>query len=777
MFEVIAKKLKSVLQNRIFKHYVCIKQHDITDCAAACLATISKQYGLKLPISKIREVAGTDKQGTNAYGVIKAAEKLGFTSKGVKGNMESFFSEFPLPAIAHVIVNGSLLHYVVIHYISKTELIIADPGKGIVKYTPEEFFKMWTGVLILMVPTAQFKKGNETKGIFSRFFGLLKPQKKLLINIFLASLVYTILGILGSFYFKFLMDDIIPYNLEKTLLVISIGVVILNIFKVLLNAFRTQLLLYLSQKLDISLILGYYRHVLELPMNFFGTRKVGEIISRFMDASKVREAISGATLSIMIDTLMAIIGGIILYIQNKQLFAITFIIVVLYAAIVFSFNKPIRNINRNQMEDNAQLTSYLVESLNGIETIKAFNAEYRANTETEKKFIRLLKSVFKGGWIGNLQSSMTGFIGSVGGIVILWVGAYAVLKGEMTIGQLITFNALLAYFLDPVRNLINLQPMMQTAIVASDRLGEILDLELEKSDNEDKKLNPANLKGDIEFKNIDFRYGTRQVVLKNISMSVKQGEKIALVGESGSGKTTLVKLLMNFYPWEKGDILINGYNIKDINIGRLRERIAYISQDIFLFSGTIQDNLSLGIENTDLEEIIEASKMAKAHDFINDMPLRYNTMLEENGANLSGGQKQRLAITRALLKKPDILIMDEATSNLDSITEKAIEHTINESTKGITTIIIAHRLSTIMRCDRIYVMDKGEFVEFGSHYELMEKRGIYYTLWKEQLPGYDENQSSLKTASVTNPIESTKASCNNTIEEAAAVREAGESIK
>lgn len=721
----------------IKKHYICIKQHDITDCAAACLATISRHYGLKTTISRIREIAGTDKQGTNAYGVIKAAEKLGFTAKGVKGNMESFFSEFPLPAIAHLIVDGTLLHYVVVHRIEKSEIVIADPAKGIVRYTPEEFFKMWTGVLILMVPAAQFEKGNETKGIFARFLGLLKPQKKLLINIFFSSLIYTILGILGSFYFKFLMDDIIPYNLKTTLLVVSIGIVILNVFKVILNAFRSQLLLYLSQKLDISLILGYYRHVLELPMNFFGTRKVGEIISRFMDASKVRDAISGATLSIMIDTLMAVAGGIILYMQNGRLFAITFLIVLLYAAIVFSFNKSIRNINRQQMENNAQLTSYMVESLNGIETVKTFNAEYKVSTETEKKFVKLLRSVFKGGWISNLQSSLTGFIGSVGGIAILWAGAYTVIMGQMSIGQLLTFNALLAYFLDPVKNLINLQPMMQTAIVASDRLGEILDLEIEKSDNEDKKLSPASLKGKIELKNIDFRYGTRPLILKNISMTINPGEKIALVGESGSGKTTLVKLLMSLYAYEKGDITINGYNLKDINIEKLRDRIAYISQDIFLFSGTIRDNLSLGAESSDLEEIIHFSRMAKAHDFINDIPLRYNTMLEENGANLSGGQKQRLAITRALLKKPDILIMDEATSNLDSITEKAIEKTINEATKGITAIIIAHRLSTIMRCDRIYVMDKGEFVESGSHGELMSKKGVYYTLWKEQLPGLD----------------------------------------
>ena len=277
--------------------------------------------------------------------------------------------------------------------------------------------------------------------------------------------------------------------------------------------------------------------------------------------------------------------------------------------------------------------------------------------------------------------------------------------------------------------------MMQTAIVASDRLGEILDLDLEKSEGEDKKISPASLKGTIEFKKLDFRYGTRQMVLKNINLVINPGEKIALVGESGSGKTTLVKLLMNFYNWEQGDILINGYNIKDINLEKLRDRIAYISQDIFLFSGTIQENLCLGIEDVSLEEIIEAAKMAKAHDFINNLPLRYNTMLEENGANLSGGQKQRLAITRALLKKPDILIMDEATSNLDSITEKAIERTVNDSTQGITTLIIAHRLSTIMRCDRIYVMDKGEFAENGTHQELMRRAAYIITSGRNNCRG------------------------------------------
>ena len=722
----------------LFKHFYCVKQHDITDCGAACLATISKQYGFKTSITKIREIAGTDKQGTNAYGVIKAAESLGFTAKGVKGNQEAFFSEFPLPCIAHVVVEGTLLHYVVIHKITKKQVIVADPGKGIVKYVPEEFFKIWTGVLILMVPNVTFSKGNNTKGLFSRFSNLLMPQKKLLVNIFFTSLIYTILGILGSFYFKFLLDDILQYNLEKTLHVISIGIILLYLFQTLLGAFRSHMVLYLSQKIDIPLILGYYQHVLGLPMNFFGTRKVGEIVSRFMDASKVRDAISGATLTIMIDTLMAVAGAVILYMQNSTLFIVAVVIATIYGIIVFAFNKPIKKVNQEQMEENAQLTSYLVESLNGIETVKTFNAEEEASLKTETRFVKLLRSIFKGGVINNFRSSITSFTALAGGTVILWVGAWNVIKGNMTVGQLLAFNALLGYFLEPIKNLINLQPMIQTAVVASDRLGEIFDLELEKSEKENEKIKPLDLKGDITFKNVDFRYGTRSLVLKNINITIKQGEKIALVGESGSGKTTLVKLLLNLYTWEKGEIAIKDYNIKDISFESLREKLAYISQDIFMFSGTIRENLTLGDKNISMEEIIEACKMAQAHEFINKLPLRYETYLEENGANLSGGQKQRLAIARAILKNPDIFIMDEATSNLDSISEKAIEKTLETVCSGVTTIIIAHRLSTIKRCDRIFVMEDGSIMEHGSHQELMALGGKYFELWKEQLTEKEE---------------------------------------
>lgn len=723
--------------------YYCVKQHDITDCGAACLATISKQHGYKIGITKIREVSGTDKQGTNVYGVIKAAEQLGFSAKGVKGNKEAFFSEFPLPCIAHVVVDGNLLHYVVIHKITKNQVIIADPGQGIVKLKPEEFFGevheegrppkyQWSGVLILLVKNETFKRGDETKGLFSRFFYLLIPQSKLLLHIFVASLVYTILGILGAFYFKELIDSVLPNGLQKTLMTLSIGVILLNVFKVLLSAFRSHLLLYLSQKLDITLLLGYYRHVLELPMNFFGTRKVGEIISRFNDAGKVRDAISGATLTIMIDTIMAIAGAIILCIQNSKLFVITIIIVILYVVIVACFNKWYEKLNRMQMEDNSQLTSYMVESLNGIQTVKAYNAERKANRQTEIKFVKLLKSIFNLSWVSNLQNSLKVFIELVGGVVILWVGGLSVINGEMTIGALITFNSLLAYFLDPVKNLINLQPQMQTAVVAADRLGEILDLEAEKTENEYRKLAPESLVGDIEIKHLNFRYGTRKLVLEDINIKIMKGQKIAFVGESGSGKTTLSKLLLHLYSAESGDILINGNNIEDIQIECLRDKIAYIPQETFLFSGTIFENLTLGLDDATMNDIIDASKMAQAHEFINELPLRYETRLEENGTNLSGGQRQRLAIARAMLKKPNILILDEATSNLDSITERALDKTIHEFSKDMTTIFIAHRLSTIKNCDKIYVMEKGKIIESGTHKELSELEGKYAKLVRQQ---------------------------------------------
>lgn len=716
------------------KNYCCVRQHDIKDCAAACISTICSQYGLKLSIAKIRDMAGTDKQGTSVYGIIKAAEKLGFSAKAFKTeNKEDILTNFPLPAIAHVMLENNMSHYVVIHEISKKKIIVADPAKGILNYELADFFKIWTGILVIMVPTVQFNKGDNTKSTFIRFIHLILPQKKVFINVFFASIIVSLLGVAGSFYFKIILDSILPSSSSSTLRQVSTIIIIISLFKVIIESVRTQLLLYLSQNIDISLMLGYYNHVINSPISFFSTREVGEVLSRFSDASKIREAVSGAAITIVLDSLMFILGGIILYNTSHTLFFITIIPIVLYIVIVLLFNKPIEKANRKIMEDNAQLNSYIVESLNGIETVKSLNSENKVSLETEKRFVKLVESVFKNGFINNIQTAIKDGIRSIFGIIILWVGTYEVMRGNISIGELLTFNALLIYFLDPIQRIVNLQSTIQSANVAADRLWEVMEMNLERDEDEEEKISPLTLQGNVEFKNVYFRYGTRILVLDDINMNILPGQKIALVGESGSGKTTIAKLIMNFYQCERGEILLNGYNIQDINLDVLRNKIAYISQEMFFFSGTIRDNLKLANSDVTFEEIIDACRKAQIHDFINSLPMRYDTLLEENGANLSGGQKQRLAIARAIIKKPDILIMDEATSNLDSITEKAIEDAIYKFSKNITTIIIAHRLSTIMKCDNIYVIKDGKIVEQGDHNTLINSEGEYNQLWRKQI--------------------------------------------
>ena len=712
----------------MFKRYCCVLQKDEKDCGPACILTIAKQYNSNFSIAKLRQISGTDRNGTNLTGIIKGLDYLGFESKAVKVEDKKIDNSISFPIIAHVETKDNLLHYVVVHNVTKRKIIVSDPSDGIKKLSHKEFSSIWTGILVLVEPKKDFQKRNEKDNSLTRFFYVLKNQKSLLFNIFLVSMLYTLLGIVTSFSSKFLIDYILKDRLLTTLNIMVIGMVMLEIIQMLLSIFRGYLLIFLGQKIDITILLGYYNHVIKLPMNFFSTRKIGEITSRFSDADNINDAVAETVLTLMLDVITATVGGIIVYLQNQYLFFVSIIVLLFYLLIVFSFKEILKKINNEVLENNSQLTSYIIQSINGIETIKAYNLEKNIQDETEFKYLKVIKSSFKRSKIYNLLGFLSGVVELVGNTLIMWVGATQVMKGRLTLGEMMVFNTLLGYFTDPLKSLISLQPTIQTATVSADRLGEIIDLDIEQSD---EKMIPQNLKGDIEIKGLNFRYGTRELILKNINMEIKQGEKIALVGESGSGKTTLAKLILKFYDFEKGDININDFNLKDIDNTFLRNKISYISQDMFLFNKTIKENLMLSDE-IEIDDVIELSKKVNAYEFINELPQRFDYMIEENGTNLSTGQKQRLSILRALLKKPDILIMDEATSNLDSITESAIQKTLNNPEFNMTTIIIAHRLSTIRLCDRIYVLDKGEIIEAGTHEELIELKNKYYALWKEQ---------------------------------------------
>lgn len=712
----------------MFKKYYSVLQRDETDCGPACVLTVAKQYKSNFSVAKLRDVMGTDKNGTNIVGILKGLEYSGFDSKAVKVEERKIDNSVSFPLIAHIQTKENLLHYVVVHNVTKKSIIISDPAIGIKKYTHEKFSEIWTGILILIDPKKNFEKRNENDNSLMRFFYVLKNQKSLLWNIFLTSMLYTFLGIISSFYFKFLVDYVLKDKLVTTLNILIIGVIILEIIKIFLSIFRGFLLMFLGQRIDVSILFGYYNHMIRLPMKFFSSRKAGEIISRFSDADNINDTVAETVLSLMLDVIMSVVGGIIVYFQNQYLFFISVVLLLLYTIIVFSFKGILKKVNREVLENNSQMTSLVIQSINGMETIKTYNLEKRIQDETEFKYLKVLKSSLKRTKIGIFLGTLSEIVELLGSMAIIWVGSMQVINGKLTLGEMMVFNTLLGYFTEPVKNLIGLQPTIQTAMVSADRLGEVIDLDIEQKD---ERIIPNNLKGDIEIKNLDFRYGTREQILKNINIKIKKGEKIALVGESGSGKTTLAKLFLKFFDFEKGEININDFNIKDIDITFLREKISYISQDIFLFNNTIKENLILN-ETIKMEEVIEMAKKINAYDFINQLPQRFNYVIEENGANLSMGQKQRLSILRALLKKPDILIMDEATSNLDTITENIIQNTLNNLDMEMTIIIIAHRLSTIRMCDRIYVLDKGEIIESGTHEELVNMKGKYYKLLKEQ---------------------------------------------
>lgn len=709
----------------------CILQNDETDCGPACLAAIFGKYGLKVSIAKIRDIAGTDRQGTSACGLVKVIEHYGFEQKVVEADKNALTQKLPLPAIAHVVIDNTLLHYVVITKIKDNTVVVSDPAKGSVRYKKEDFLKIWTNVLILIAPTKESQKGNKKESTLSSFFRLLISQKWLLLRIFILSMILTSIGIITSFYYQVLMDNIVPSLSIEMLNYVSAITLSLFLVQICLNFFRGLLIVKLEQNIDIPIMLGYYNHALILPMKFYSMRDTGEIISRFNDASSIRDIVSEASLTIMMDTIMAVVGAVVLFNSNRLLFLISVVMLILYGIIVFVYNKPIKKINRKIMEMNSKVTSQFVETINGIETIKAFNQEDNEKEKTDKLYKKFLKKVFNGGVLSLSQQTITMFVAVVGELVILWVGVAYVIKGELTLGELITFNALLGYFIEPIKNLINLQPSIQTAVVAADRLGEILDITPEYN-YEHEQLNDKIKFDKISISNLDFRYGTRELVLKDINLEICRGEKIAFVGESGSGKTTLANLLVRLYEQEKGSIKLDSIDIREFSIKQIRDNISYISQNTFLFSGTIRENLLFGNSDVSDDDISQVCKICELEEYINSLPLKFNTRIEENGKNLSGGQKQRLAIARALLKKPEILIMDESTSNLDYVTERSIEKTINNFSKNMTTIIIAHRLSTIKDCDKILVLRNGQIVETGNHRDLLNQRGYYYQLWNGQ---------------------------------------------
>ena len=717
-----------------------VKQRDISDCGAACLASVAAYYKLGLPVSRIRQIAGTDQKGTNAWGLVKAAEQMGFSAKGVKGNVEAL-PEVPVPAIAHVIVNKILHHYVVIYRIKGVNAEYMDPRDGKMHVvTIDSFSQIWSGVLILMAPGKDFIPKNEKISNIRRFIYLLQPHRSILIQSLTGAVLYTVLGLSTSIYIQKITDYVLVDHNLKLLNLLSVGMVIILLVQIFIGAAKSIFVLRTGQQIDLRLILGYYKHLLTLPQRFFDTMRVGEIISRINDAVKIRAFINETAISLLVSLFIVVFSFALMFLYSWKLALTIFTVIPLYAIVYFITNRLNRNRERKLMENAAELESQLVESLNSVRTIKEFGLEDYSNLKTELRFVELLRTIYKSGLNAIFTGSSTEFLSRIYTIILLWAGCYLVVDNTITPGELLSFYAILGYFTSPAASLIGMNKAIQNALIAADRLFEIMDLEVEAEENK-MDLSAENA-GEIIFNNASFSYGTRAEVFTDFNFTVNQGQITAIIGESGSGKTTLVALIQKLYPLNEGSISIGGFNIAHITSSSLRTIVGVVPQKLDLFAGSIVANIAVGDFHPDIERILELCKSLGMLGFIENLHGGLNAWIGENGATLSGGQRQRIAIARALYRNPEILVFDEATSSLDSESEFYVQETISRlKREGKTIIIIAHRMSTIINADKIAVLENGQLIEEGKHPQLWGAKGKYYQMWQRQLPHLVEMDS------------------------------------
>ncbi len=714
------------------KKFCFVKQLDETDCGAACIATVSKYYGKSLSFAKIRELADTDSLGTSVKGMQKAAKCLNMTCKVLISKEKTLKDDYNYPLICHTIING-LNHYVVVLKTKRDMVLVANPAEKISWVKKDQFLQWWTGVFLSLAPTIEFEKNSEDKSFLARFLYLLKGSRSVVTLVIISSLFLTLLGILGAFYFRFLIDDVLYSHMKTTLVAISLGYLVAIIFQNILGYSRNHLVMFLGNKIEAKLLLNFFRHIMRLPLDYFVKRKDGEILSRLSDINSIKNALSAMTVGVILDSIMFIFGGIVLFAFSPKLVFVAMIPVILSGITVLLSSSTYKRLIYNRAAVEADKYSHFVESISGISTIKALSVENDSYGKAELKIIDSIQKGFSLNNFGNAIATVESFLSQIGNLVVYFYGSILIMRGDMSLGELISFVTLLGFFLGPLSRLITLQPQIQELSVAGKRLGEIFDSKEESAEKDfsfhlDKKHDFKK----ISVKNLSFAFGSRGNTLQDINLEINAGQKVAFVGSSGSGKTTLMKLLLKFYSPDKGKILLDDKNITDYNTSDYRNYFGYVPQETLLFSDTIQGNIALGNYDASPEEIKKAAEDADALGFIERLDEGFSTKVGEKGASLSGGERQRLSLARVLLRKPKILILDEATSSLDSLSEASIMNTIDNLPEGTTTIIVAHRLSTVTKCDKIFVLDEGKLVEEGTHEELLNKNGFYSRLWKSQ---------------------------------------------
>ena len=692
------------------------------------LDIVAKMNNTDIDMRGVVREYGISTAETSPEEIIRIAKNKGFKVKRKNIKLKDFNEKYPLPAILQL-KDGNYIILLALKRDDNKALTLVPLEKHPTSHTFDELQEQIkeNGVIILSHKNAH----TDVKFGFKWFFNEIFKYKKIIGQVLLGSFVVQLFGLVTPLFTQVILDKVLVNRTIATLDVLAFAFVVVAIFELLLNLSRNYIFIHTTNKIDAKLGAKLFRHLFKLYYVYFENRQVGNIVARVRELDRIREFITDKSVSVLIDAFFSLVFLAIMFVYSPKLTFISLIFLGIIAVIYVLITPELRVRLEEKFQMGAHSNSYLVEAVTGVQTVKSLAIEGSMFRKWEDKLGKYLKSSFNLAIMGNFTGSICGFLQKGMTIAILYVGVMLVIENKLTIGQLIAFQMLSGQFAAPMLRLVGLWNEFQQTLLAVDRIGDILNSPLEKQS--ENAITLSHVKGDIKIENMSFRYNVdAPLVLKNINLDIKAGEKIGFVGRSGSGKSTITKLIQRLYYTTEGTIFIDGIDTRNIDPIWLRTNIGIVMQENYLFSGTIKDNIAQPRPNVPMEGIIQAAQIAGAHEFISKFPKGYDTEVGERGSSLSGGQKQRIAIARALISNPRILIFDEATSALDYESEKIIRDNMAMISKGRTTIIIAHRLSTIRDCDRIVCFDNGEIVEVGTHDELLKHDGYYKNLYKAQ---------------------------------------------
>lgn len=696
------------------KKHLIVKQDGYKECGAASLLSIIRYYNGNIPINKLVEMTNTDKTGTNFYYLKNAANKIGLEAIGYKIENINQLSKINKPFICQLI-NHNYEHFVVIYSIKKNKVIMMDPAIGERTINIDEFKKLWTGYILIFSPIKKLLFYQEKKYLNQIISKTLTNNKCIVYNILIFSIIYTIFSCISTLYLQIIVDKCLEIEIHNIIIVTFFFAIILLI-KCISYFFRNKLLIYINQKLDCSIFLNTFHKILLLPLNYYKNRTTGEITSRINDLIYVKNILNKLIITVLLDIVIFICSGIILLNINPLLFIFLVIIMIIYLLILYIFRPILKQYTNKNQTHSALIESFLIESINSYETIKNMSNEDKIMDKMEKLYVDALNDNFIYENISNLEMFIKDFVYLIGILLIQFLGFTLIFNNKLSLGTFLTFTLLVNYFIEPIKNIIDLSKEYYYAANSLTRVNNLLDIE---SENLSTKTN-FSITGNIKINNLIFSYNGEKNILNNLSIEIKENDKIIILGNSGSGKSTIIKLLLKYYPISRDMIYLNNIDLNDLTIHDVRTNIACLSQNETLYNDTIKNNILIG-RNIKDDDFLEICRLTYVDEFVKQMFLGYDTMLEENGLNLSSGQRQRIMLARALLKPNKIILIDEGLNAIDINLERKILKNIFSKYQNNTIIVVSHRLENLDLFDKKIYLEQGTITEKLSY----QKENLY----------------------------------------------------